>query len=115
MKKIVRNAVVAGGALMILGSLVGFLAGGMRPYTRIRDESLAQANMETGLSDLLAETGASDEAPPPAADNVNALGFLPSGPGLASLSVVTIGGPGAVAIVGVLWWNRRRRRVASGS
>jgi hypothetical protein len=94
----------------ILGSLVAFLATGMHPYTRFRDQEIEAANAETGLSDLFADSG---EAPPEAVESKNAIGFLPSGPGLSSISVVSISGP-AVVVIGAVWWLGRRGK-ASGA
>jgi len=105
----VRNAIVIGSALVIVGSLVAFVATGMYPYTRFRDTEIEQANAQSGLSDLFADT-TEKPAETPRVESVNAIGFLPSGPGLASLSVVTLSGPAAVAIVGVLWWDRRKSK-----
>lgn len=105
-----RNFILIGGGVVIVGALVAFLATGMYPYTRFKSESIANANAETDLTNLLAESGA-DQAPPPAAvDNVNALGFLPSGPGAASLSVVTLAVPAMMAMAGAWFWERRGRR-----
>ena len=108
----VRNGVLLGSALLIVGSLIGFFATGMYPYTRFRDTEIEQANAESGLSDLFAET---TEAPSetPRVESVNAIGFLPSGPGLSSISVMTLSGPSVVAIVGVLWWSRRKSKAGS--
>jgi len=110
----VRNAVLLGSALLIVGSLVAFFATGMYPYTRFRDTEIEQANAESGLSDLFAET---TEAPAetPRVESVNAIGFLPSGPGLASISVLTLSGPAVIAIAGVLWWSRRKSKAGSGA
>jgi len=110
----VRNTVIIGSALLIVGSLIAFFATGMYPYTRFRDKEIEQANAESGLSDLFAET--SDEpSQPPRVESVNAIGFLPSGPGLASISVVTLSGPAVVAIVGVMWLSRRASKASPGS
>lgn len=108
----VRNAVLIGSALLIVGSLVAFFATGMYPYTRFRDTEIEQANAESGLSDLFAET-TEEPAETPKVESVNAIGFLPSGPGLASISVMTLSGPAVVAILGVLWWSRRKSKAAS--
>ncbi len=95
--------------LVIAGSLVAFAATGMYPYTRFYDPELAKVNAEHGLNDLLADTGIADEhGPLDKVDNVTAFGFLPSGPGKASMSVVTTAGPAAVAAVVVFFWSRRK-------
>lgn len=108
----VRNAILLGSALLIVGSLIAFFATGMYPYTRFRDKEIETANAESGLSDLFAET---TDAPAETrkVDSVNAIGFLPSGPGPASISVVTLSVPAVVAIAGVLWWSRRQNKAAS--
>jgi len=103
----VGNIVILGSAHLIVGSLVAFFATGMYPFTRFRDTEIEQANAESGPSDLFAETTES-AAETPEVESVNAIGFLPSGPGLASISVVTLAAPAIVAIVGVLWWSRRK-------
>ena len=108
----VRNAILLGSALLIAGSLVAFFATGMYPYTRFRDTEIEQANAESGLSDLFAETTESP-AGTPKIESVNAIGLLPSGPGLASISVMTLSGPAVVAIAGVLWWSRRKSKARS--
>lgn len=110
MKTRTRNIILICGGVIIVGAFAGFLATGMYPYTRFRDESLAKTNAETGLSDLLAGVGAGDAPPPAAVDNVNALGLLPSGPGAASLSVATLVGPAVLAMFGAWVWERRGRR-----
>ena len=109
MKHPIRNIVYAFGVLLIVGSLVAFLATGMYPYTRFRDAEIEKANEQTGLADLFGG------AAPPPVESVNAIGFLPSGPGKASLSVVTLSGPGVLAIAGAWWFSRRRARTASGA
>ncbi|MFU8828437.1 MAG: hypothetical protein ACNA8P_03280 [Phycisphaerales bacterium] len=108
----VRNTILVASALLIVGSLVAFFATGMYPYTRFRDAEIEQANAESDLSDLFADT---TESPveSPKVESVNAIGFLPSGPGLASISVMTLSGPAVVAIVGVLWWSRRKSKAGS--
>lgn len=110
MKTRTRNIILVCGGVIIVGAFAVFLATGMYPYTRFHDESLAKANAETGLSDLLAGVGAGDTPPPAAVDNVNALGLLPSGPGAASLSVATLAGPALFVMVGAWVWERRGRR-----
>lgn len=105
----VRNTVLVLSALLIVGSLVAFLATGMHPYTRFRDKEIEQTNAESGLSDLFAET-AETTADTPMIESVNAIGFLPSGPGLASISVLTLSVPAVIAIAGVLWWSRRKSK-----
>lgn len=114
MNTTVRNIVIIGSALLIMGSLIAFFATGMYPYTRFRDKEIEQANAESGLSDLFAETTEATTGTPQV-ESVNAIGFLPSGPGLASISVVTLSGPALVAIVGVLWLSRRKSKAASAS
>lgn len=110
MKTRTRNIILICGGAIIVGAFAGFLATGMYPYTRFRDESLAKTNAETGLSDLLVGVGAGDAPPPAAVDNINALGFLPSGPGAASLSVVTLVGTTLLVMAGAWVWERRGRR-----
>ena len=97
----IGKIVVAWSVVVILGSVVAFFATGMHPYTRFRDKEIESANAETGLSDLFGE------APPEAVESRNAIGFLPSGPGRASASVVTISAP-AFVVIGVVWWLGRR-------
>jgi len=110
----VRNAILLGSALLTVGSLIAFFATGMYPYTRFRDAEIEQANAESDLSDLFAETTEST-AETPKVESVNAIGFLPSGPGLASISVVTLSAPAIIAIGGVLWWSRRKSKAGSGA
>lgn len=107
----VRRAVIGVSVVVILGSLGAFLATGMYPYTRFRDHEIEQANAESDLSDLFAETS-EESAEAPRVESVNAIGFLPSGPGLASISVVTLSGPAALAI-GVVTWLGRKKKGAS--
>jgi hypothetical protein len=108
----IRTPVIVLSALMILGSLVAFASTGMYPYTRFRDKEIEQANAERGLSDLFAET-TGVQAESPKVESVNAIGLLPSGPGLASISVATLSAPAAFAIAGVLWLTRRKASPAS--
>lgn len=109
----VRKIIILVSVVVILGSLISFLATGMYPYTRFRDSEIEQANAESGLADLFAETTESP-AETPKVESVNAIGFLPSGPGLASVSVVTLSGPAVVAIAGVFWWGRRKGNAVAG-
>lgn len=108
-----RNTVIVGSSLLIVGSTIAFVVTGMYPYTRFRDTEIEQANAESGLSDLFAETTV-DPGETQRVESVNAIGFLPSGPGLASLSVVTLSGPAVIAIAGVLWLSRRKSKGAPG-
>lgn len=101
-----RNLVLLGAGAAIAGSLLAFFATGMHPYTRFRDRDLEQANAESSLSDLFNDAGA-EVAPTPRVESANAIGFLPSGPGLASLSVVTVSGPALVAMLGVVILAKR--------
>lgn len=113
MKHPVRNVVFAVGGLLIAGSVVAYLTTGMYPYTRFRDAQIERANQQTELTDLFGETGddasASDA---PQIESVNAIGLLPSGAGMASLSVATLSGVGAVLITGAWWFTRRAERTA---
>lgn len=93
----------------IVGPVIAWLATGTRGYTRFRDAAVEQTNQESGLGDLFAEAGAE---PLQQVESVNAIGLLPSGPGLASLSVATIGGAGVVGLGFVLWIDRRKRKKA---
>jgi hypothetical protein len=79
----------------------------MRPYTRFRDAEVEKVNQQDELGDLFAETGA--EALPEV-ESTNSIGLLPSGPGRAGLSVVTIGGAGVVLLAATLWIDRRKRK-----
>ncbi len=110
MKTPLRNVILGISVLAIVGSVIAFVATGMYPYTRFRDAEIEAANAETDLADLFADT--EEQGAPAAVESVNAIGFLPSGPGAASISVVTISGPAIVAIGLVLWFGRRK---ASGA
>lgn len=90
------------------GSVVAYVATGAYPYTRFRDKELERVNSQTDLSDLFSAAGPSEARPPKAVESVNAIGLLPSGPGLAFFSVATIAGP-AIGVMGVLSWLERRR------
>ncbi len=97
--------------LAVAGSLIAYAATGMHAYTRFRDAEIEATNAETGLADLFADAGDGAEEPG-AVESVNAIGLLPSGPGAASISVVTITGP-AVAAIGFVWWSGRRKKTGS--
>lgn len=94
-------------ATAAVGSFVAFAVTGAHPYTRFRDKEVEQTNSQTDLSDLFSQSGTTQAPPPKAVESVNAIGLLPSGPGLASISVATIAGP-AVAAMGLVWWLGRR-------
>lgn len=106
LKPPLRNVILGISLLAIVGSGVAFVATGMYPYTRFRDSEIEAANAETDLADLFADTEEQDA--PAAVESVNAIGFLPSGPGAASISVVTVTGPAVVAIGLALWFGRRK-------
>lgn len=93
--------------LLILGPVVAWLATGTKGYTRFRDAAVEQTNQQSELGDLFAEAGAETLRE---VESVNAIGLLPSGPGLASLSVATVGGAGVVGLGVVLWVDRRKRK-----
>jgi len=96
--------------LLILGPVVAWLATGTKGYTRFRDAAVEQTNQQSELGDLFAEAGAKTLQE---VESVNAIGLLPSGPGLASLSVATVGGAGIVGLGVVLWVDRRKRKKSS--
>lgn len=106
MKTRTRNIILGTCGLVVIGSLVASLATGAKPYTRFRDHEVEQANSETDLSDLFAESGVVDE-PPKAIESVNAIGFLPSGPGRASISVLTLSAPALGVMFFTLWLGRK--------
>jgi len=108
MQRRTRNIIFALCATATVGSLIAFAATGAHPYTRFRDKEIEAANTQTDLTDLFTESGTPHEAPPAAVDSVNAIGLLPSGPGMASISVATIAGP-AFGVAGLAWWLGRRR------
>ncbi len=97
--------------LAILGSLIAYAATGMHAYTRFRDKQIEATNAETGLSDLFADAAEQTDEPE-AVESVNAIGLLPSGPGAASISVVSISGP-AVVVIGLVWWLGKRKKTGS--
>lgn len=107
-----RNIIIGICGLAIVGSFVAFAATGMYPYTRFRDAEIEEANAQEDLSNLFADSQ-DEPAEQKKIESVNAIGFLPSGPGKASVSVVTISAPALIAMVGVIWWSRRTQ--AKGS
>lgn len=96
--------------LLIVGPVIAWLATGSRGYTRFRDAAVEETNQQSELGDLFAEAGAKSLEE---VESVNAIGLLPSGPGMASLSVATVGGAGVVGLALVLWIDRRKRKKAS--
>lgn len=108
MSQRIRTIILVLCVVAIAGSLVAFLTTGMYPYTRFRDKEIETANTQTDLSDLFSDTGV-DSTPPTKVESVNAIGLLPSGLGMASISVVSISGPALVAI-GLVWWLGRRQQ-----
>lgn len=94
-------------AAAVATSLLGYALTGFHPYTRLRDREIEQINQETDLSDLFAHSGTTQDSSPRSVESMNAIGLLPSGSGLASLSVATITGP-ALGIMGLVWWFGRR-------
>jgi len=107
MSRKLSNLVIVAAILLIAGSVIAFLATGMYPYTRFRDKKIEQTNAESDLSDLFADTGDETTAAP-RVESVNAIGLLPSGPGLAAISVVTVSVPAVLAVGCALLWDRRR-------
>lgn len=94
-------------ALAILGSLVAYAATGAYAFTRFRDKELEQANAQNELSGMFADTS-DDQAEKKRVESVNAIGLMPSGPGLASVSVATIAAPAFVVMVASWWWGRNK-------
>lgn len=103
----IRITIMTVCATAVVGSVLVFAATGAYPYTRLRDPEIEAANSQTNLADLFSENAAAQAPPPRAVQSVNALGFFPSGPGLASISVATIAGP-AAALMGLVGWFGRR-------
>ena len=102
-----RTVIMALCTIAAVGSVVAYVATGAYPYTRFRDKELERVNSQTDLSDLFSEADPGQTAPPKSVESVNAIGLLPSGPGLAFFSVATIAGP-AIGVMGVLSWLGRR-------
>lgn len=109
-----RNIIIGACALAIVGSFIAFAATGMYPYTRFRDAEIEEANAQDDLSNLFAETQ-DEPAEEKKIESVNAIGFLPSGPGKASVSVVTISAPALLAMIGVIWWSKRSQSRANAA
>lgn len=112
----IRTTIFALCTAAAVGSLAAFAATGAHPYTRFRDKEVEKTNSQTDLSDLFAQSGTPQSPPPKAVESVNAIGLLPSGPGMASISVATIVGP-AIGLAGLTWWLGRRpcAKCAAGS
>jgi len=104
-----RYGIIAALAALAAASIIAYLATGMYPFTRFEDPELAETNESQELSNLFGETGVTDDQPE-RVESVNAIGLLPSGPGLASISVATVTGPAAVGIAAVWWLGRRSDR-----
>ena len=108
MTKRTRNIVVIACAAAGGASLVAFGATGMYPYTRFKSEETAAMNAETSLAAMFDDTGLdAGDGQIEQIDNVTAIGLLPSGPGLASISVATIMGPALFVAAGVVFLSRR--------
>lgn len=104
-----RNIVIGVCVLASLGSLAAYGATGMYAFTRFWSEETSDMQANTGLESMFAETGLDGgRGEIEKIDNVTALGLLPSGPGLASLSVATVSGP-ALAVAGFAWWRAGRK------
>ena len=104
-----RNIVIGVCVVASLGSLAAYGATGMYAFTRFWSEETADVQAETGLESMFAETGLdAGRGEIERIDNVTAIGLLPSGPGLASLSVATVSGP-ALAVAGFAWWRAGRK------
>jgi hypothetical protein len=109
MTKRTRNIVLIACGLASAGSFAVFVATGMYPYTRFKSEETAAVNAETSLTAMFDDTGLDEgEGEMEQVANVTAIGFLPSGPGRASISVMSITGP-ALVVAGVVILVSRRQ------
>lgn len=87
------------------------LATGSRPFTRFHDKEVANVSETDDLSGLFGETGLADQhGELESVDSRFALGWLPSGPGRASLSVMTIAGFAVVVGAVAVFLDVRRRK-----
>ena len=104
-----RNITLALCAAASAASMVAFAATGMHGYTRFKSDETAAVNAETSLSDMFGDTGLDDEqGAMEQVENVTAIGLLPSGPGMESISVASITGPAFVIAGGVFFVARRQ-------
>ncbi len=104
--------IIAGAALAVsVIAVITNLATGAKMFTRFEDEAIVESNERDELGDLFGETGLDEHhGELKAVDSGFALGCLPSGPGLASASVVTTVAPAAVVALGAWWLQRRLSR-----
>jgi len=107
MKARLRAMTLTVSAAVAALTLLGYALTGFHPYTRLRDREIEEVNRETDLSDLFIQSGATQASPPESIESADVIGLLPSGFGLASLSVATVVVP-ALGIMGVAWWFGRR-------
>jgi len=110
-----RNIVFVISALLVLGSLVAYVATGAKAFTRFPSEELEaqQHQQDAGGEDLDAlfeETGV-DEGHGELEDVESefTFGLLPGGPGAASISVASFAGIAVALSAGVYLLERRSR------
>ena len=109
MTKRTRNITLVMCAAASAASMVAYAATGMHGYTRFKSEETAAVNAETSLADMFGDTGLDDEqGAMEQVENVTAIGLLPSGPGMESISVASITGP-AVFVAGAAFFVTRRK------
>ncbi len=109
MTKRTRNITIVICAAASAASVAAFAATGMHGYTRFKSDETAAVNAETSLSDMFGDTGLDDEqGAMEQVENVTAIGLLPSGPGMESISVASITGP-ALFVAGAVFFVTRRK------
>jgi len=106
--------IIVGAATALTASAVIVnLATGAKMFTRFEDSAIIESNQQSSLGDLFGETGLDEHhGELKSVESGFALGWLPSGPGLASASVTTIAAPAAAIAIGAWWLQRRTRRRA---
>jgi len=107
------TGIAAASLVVIVASIVAFVATGAEVFTKLPSESLERSEGEDDLGALFEDTGLDEShAEMQHVENRLALGLLPSGPGAGALSVATLSIP--AAFVGG-WALRMRFKRASST
>lgn len=112
-----KRTVILGICGMVTVGAIGLnLATGSMPFTRFASEEIEQIDAEDDLAAAFGDSGLMDShGELGRLENRFAFGWLPAGPGAASISVATTAGPAFVVGAGVVFLTRRKAKPVSVS